>query len=126
MERKSETTRCRVLVVEDEYFLASDLCEGLRIAGVEVIGPIGDVKSALKRVAEGGFDAAIIDMDLDGKPTYEVADQLRLNDIPFLFATGYGKPAIPARFHGVMRFEKPYQLKEVVKGAVSLCSVAVA
>jgi hypothetical protein len=30
---------CRVLIIEDEYFLADDLAKALRLVGCKVIGP---------------------------------------------------------------------------------------
>src|SRR3712207_157022 len=42
-----ELTGCRVLLVEDEYFLADDLCRALERCGAEVIGPVPTLDRAL-------------------------------------------------------------------------------
>jgi hypothetical protein len=36
------------------------------------------------------FDWAILDVNLDGQPSYPVADILKRTRVPFAFATGYG------------------------------------
>ena len=41
------------------------------------------------------FDAAILDLNLAGELSFPVADVLRARDIPFDFATGYGRAGIP-------------------------------
>ena len=79
----------RALVVEDDYFLATDHAKGLTDAGVEVIGPVGTVDEALEvltRVPE--INWAMLDINLRGKPVYAVADALIARGVPFAFATG--------------------------------------
>ena len=88
-QRRPSLAGCRVLVLEDEYFLASDLKDALIARGAEVIGPIPDLDSAWEQVAAGGFDVAIIDVNLHDHETYRVADELQRAGIPLLFATGY-------------------------------------
>lgn len=117
---------CRVLVLEDEYFLASDLKEALSALGAEVIGPIPDLDSAHDQVAEGGFDVAIIDINLRDKAAYSIADALRRNDIPFVFATGYSEQIIPARFRDVIRWEKPFEMGTLMEHVEKLCKLATA
>src|SRR5689334_13333496 len=51
---------CRVLVVEDEYFLAADLELALQSEGAEIVGPIYELSEALNQVAQGGFDVAVL------------------------------------------------------------------
>jgi DNA-binding NarL/FixJ family response regulator len=70
--------------------LASELEEALRASRAEVIGPIHDLDSALEQVAGGGFDVAVIDINLHGHQTYQIAEELQRIGVPFIFATGYG------------------------------------
>jgi DNA-binding response OmpR family regulator len=89
-----------------------------------VIGPIPDLDSARNQVAEGGFDVAILDINLHGYETYRLADELRGAGTPFLFATGYSEKVIPVRFRDAIRWEKPYELDKVVGDVRRLCSLA--
>jgi DNA-binding response OmpR family regulator len=99
--------RCRVLIVEDEYFLASDLQDALTSLGADVTELAGDLDDARAQIADGGFDIAILDIGLRGDNAFGLADELQRQGIPFVFATGYGPEIIPARFAGVRRWEKP-------------------
>jgi len=112
---------CRVLIIEDEYLLASELEEVLRASRAEIIGPIHDLDSAFEQVAAGGFDVAIIDINLHGQQSYEIADELKRIGVPFLFATGYGEDVIPARLRDVVRFEKPYNMSKLLEYVGKLC-----
>jgi len=55
---------CRVLIVEDEYFLADDLKKALQSEGAEIIGPISELPEAIIQVDQDRFDAAVIDINL--------------------------------------------------------------
>jgi len=111
---------CRVLIVEDEYFLATDLEESLRSEGAEIVGPVCELSQALAQVNEDGFDAAVIDINLRGQSAYPIADKLIEQHIPFVFATGYSQEALPSRFWEVKRFEKPYDAPAIAKHVVRL------
>ncbi|WP_244551444.1 hypothetical protein [Bradyrhizobium sp. Rc2d] len=67
----------RVLVVEDEYFLASDLAEDLKAHGAIVVGPIAELSEANDQVANGGIDVAVLDVDLRGEHPLCLCDRLR-------------------------------------------------
>lgn len=98
----------RVLLVEDEYFIAAELHTALASRGAEVVGPAATVTDALALIAEAGhLDGAVLDINLRGELAYEVADALLTRDIPFVFTTGYDEAVIPPRFLDVVRCEKP-------------------
>jgi hypothetical protein len=65
---------------------------------------------------------AILDINLNGEPSYAIGDVLRERNIPFVFATGYGASGMPERFHGVVVLTKPYKidvLSNAIEDAVS-------
>lgn len=105
---------CRVLVVEDEYLLADDLSFALTAAGADVLGPVPTVEEAIARIsAEQRIDVAVLDVNLRGDMVFPVADALIARGIPFAFATGYDHEALPDRFTGVPRVEKPFKAHRV-------------
>ena len=105
----ADLSGCRILVVEDEYFLADDMVRVLNASGAEVVGPIGDAQEALVALdGQTRFDCAILDINLRGELVYPFASALRSRNIPFVFATGYDQAAIPAGFEDVPRWEKPF------------------
>jgi CheY-like chemotaxis protein len=60
------------------------------------------------------FDAALLDVNLDGMMSWEVATVLKERGIPFVFGTGYDATAIlPDTLAGSPVIGKPYQLSEL-------------
>lgn len=111
----------RVLVVEDEYFLADRLARDLCALGAEVVGPVPSVDDALDLV-EGGarLDGAVLDINLQGEMVYPVADALRARGVPFVFATGYDRTSIPAPYREVPRCEKPVDAQRIAAALAAL------
>jgi len=79
----------RILVVEDEYLIASELDTELRTAGYVVIGPVPDIDSALDLLKAERPDAAILDVHLAGEWVTPVAEMLKAMSVPFILASGY-------------------------------------
>jgi len=107
MTKKLQISAKRVLVVEDEYLVAMDMSAYLEAAGAHVVGPASNVSAALEALEHAELDGAILDVNLRGEMAYPVADALAARGIPFVFTTGYGVQAVPARFADIKRCEKP-------------------
>jgi DNA-binding NtrC family response regulator len=105
----------RVLVVEDEYYIADDLRRSLSRAGAKIVGPMGSLAQAETALEKGQFDFAVLDLNLHGESAEIVADQLKIMGIPFAIATGYGSSAVPSRHDDVPRLEKPFDPDQVVE-----------
>lgn len=106
--------RRRVLVVEDEYFIANDMAAALEEYGAEVVGPSASVDDALHLIENcGPLDGAIIDINLHGELAFPVARALSLRHVPFVFATGYDALVIPEPFQNILRCEKPVDFAKV-------------
>jgi len=97
----------RLLLVEDEPLVATMMKEALSELDFEVRGPIGNVEEALKEVARGELDGAILDINLGGNPVYPVADALMARGIPFVFVTGYSRQGVEERFSEIPVISKP-------------------
>ena len=110
----------RVLVVEDEYYLADDLANALKGAGAEVLGPAGTLEEAHRYVRGERFDCAILDMNLRGDAAFPIAERLEEAGIPFLIATGYNSVALPEHLRNVPRVEKPFDVAQVVEALPGL------
>ena len=69
-----------------------ELEEALRDLGCEVLGPAATVDEAVRlaQAETGRIDAAILDVNLAGRPSFPVADLLTGRGVPVVFATGYG------------------------------------
>jgi DNA-binding response OmpR family regulator len=100
----------RVLVVEDDYFIALELCAALRECGAEVVGPARDLRSGLAAIRNEHLDCAVLDINLQGHLAFQIATELRGRGVPAIFATGYDAKTIPAELADMVRLEKPVDL----------------
>jgi PAS domain S-box-containing protein len=98
----------RVLLVEDNAVVAMELAATLADLGCDVLGPATTLEEGLKLAAEERADAAILDMDLRGRPATPIAEALRARGVPFVFCTGFGDVGErDGRFAGVPVVRKP-------------------
>jgi CheY-like chemotaxis protein len=107
----------KVLVVEDNYFVAAALAQHIEDFGATVVGPVGTIQSALKLVDKHGFEinAASLDINLAGQLVFPVADALLARDIPVVFSTGYDLQVIPENYRGITRCQKPINSETVAR-----------
>jgi CheY-like chemotaxis protein len=99
-----------VLIVEDQYLIADEMCALVERLGGTVVGPAPRVSAALAALASRRPDLALLDVNLDGEHIYPVAEALREAGIPFVFMTGYDPWAIDSRFSDAPHLEKPIAL----------------
>ena len=88
----------RLLVVEDEYLIRMLLEDMLGDLGYDVAAAVGTIAEASELAAQGEFNAAILDVNLDGQEIFPVADILAKRGLPFVFVTGYGERSLPAPY----------------------------
>ena len=115
-----DLTGRRVLVVEDEPLLALDTQASLEAAGCIVVGPVATVARALAVVADEPIDAAVLDANLAGSRVDAVADALVARGVPFVFATGYGREALPPRHGEAPVLVKPFAPAHLVAALAEL------
>lgn len=111
----------RVLVVEDEVLVAMFIEDVLTEAGCQIVGIARRVADALDIIGSRDIDLALLDLNLDGKETYAIADELKRRAIPFIFCTGYGAIGVRADYRGHPALDKPFgdeQLRRAVAGAL--------
>jgi len=105
-----------VLVVEDDYFIASDLQQILLGAGARIIGPFGRAEQARGALNRGeSASVALLDINIAGELVYPFAEELRAVGIPIIFATGYDAHVIPAQFNAVPRLVKPIERRRLLE-----------
>jgi two-component sensor histidine kinase len=90
-ERREIANRHRILIVEDEALVAMVYEEYLIEVGYDIIGPAADLPSAMTLLAQERPDAAILDVNLSGKPVYPLAETLIEIGVPFVLCTGYAQ-----------------------------------
>ena len=99
----------RLLLVEDEALTGMMMSDMLTELGFDVIGPFGRLADAMAAVGREDFQAAVLDVNLDGEMVYPVADAVLARGVPFVFVTGYGAEGIDRRFAQVPVLQKPIE-----------------
>lgn len=98
----------RVLVVEDEIFVALDVAATVEDANGTVLGPVGTVRQAIDIINRNEVDAAILDVNLADGDVEAVLDRLKSRNVFVVIHTGGGLPArLAARYPEVPVFQKP-------------------
>ena len=119
--RRRQLEGLRVLVVEDDYFIALEMCGALRAAGADVVGPARDVETGLSAIRGERIDCGVLDINLRGRLAFELATELRSREIPAIFATGYDASMIPAELADAVRLEKPIDMAALCRAIESAC-----
>ena len=109
----TEDKKLNVLLVEDEATLMQVVGESIAQLGHTVTHRAEGLEDALARATEGGFDVAMLDVNLNGADSFAVADVLTERGIPFVFTTGFGADHLPERFRASPLMEKPFRLRDI-------------
>ena len=110
---KRELLNRKVLVVEDEMMIAMLIEDMLDEFGCKLVGPATNVPRALELIAKESIDVAVLDLNLDGKDTYAIADALQRKNVPFIFATGYGSTGLRQEYGNRPVLQKPFQARDL-------------
>jgi DNA-binding response OmpR family regulator len=103
----------RVLIVEDEVLIGIVLEDILDMLGCAVAGNAATLAEGEALAANGGFDVAILDVNLGSEPVFPLADRILATGVPIIFATGSHPESLPPRFAGCAVLEKPYAFAAV-------------
>ena len=99
-----------VLVVEDDYYIATDIRRIFEKAGARVLGPVSRTEQALSLLETEVPDIAIIDLSLGEGPDFKVAEHLRHQAVPVCLYTAYKREdfvALPESLRTAPWFVKP-------------------
>lgn len=113
----------RVFVVEDESLVAMMIEDMLVDMGCTVADVACHVEDALAKISSLTFDAAVVDVNLNGSRSFQVAEKLFERRVPFVLSTGYGYSGVPDRLRGVPLVVKPFRwkdLRQALQAALSL------
>jgi DNA-binding response OmpR family regulator len=104
-----------VLVVEDDYFIAEEICTALRKRGASVIGPAADVEQGRLLMTHQQLDCAVLDVNLHGEHVFRLAGELRARGVRSIFATGYDAAFLPLAFRDAIYLQKPIDIAALVR-----------
>ncbi|GGD97008.1 response regulator [Aureimonas endophytica] len=106
----------RILIVEDEFYIADSLAMDFADLGAEIVGPAASIDEAFELLGTGEtVDWAVLDINVQGAMIYPLAAALRRLGLPFVFATGYDHWMIPADYQSVPICQKPVDPASVAR-----------
>jgi DNA-binding response OmpR family regulator len=103
----------RILIVEDEMTIALLLEDMVTDLGHQPAALAMRLPQALELAETEDIDLAILDVNLDGRESFPVADILQRRGVPFLFATGYGSGGIEPPYRDRLVIQKPFSLEDL-------------
>ncbi len=111
-------TPLRILLVEDDPFVAATIEENLLQAGYLISGKASSYETALKSMRQSQPDLVLMDITLDGPPDGIVTakELMRIRWVPIIYLTGNSdgdtfdraKKTFPAAF-----LHKPFRIREL-------------
>ena len=101
----------RILIVEDEPLISLLLEDMLVDLGCVIAGSALNLAEGERLARDASFDAAIVDLNLDGQTSHSVAALLDQRGIPYLLATGYGQAIDFTEPAGLLH--KPYRASDL-------------
>src|ERR1700712_761050 len=85
----------RLLVVEDDYYIAEDLSRTLRLLGATVVGPTPALISARSLARALRPHCVLLNINLGDDSAIEFALEMRTLGAPVIFVTGYDDDHLP-------------------------------
>lgn len=104
----------RILIVEDDPFIAMDIESAVadRLGGgaeVIVVESIAEAQAAASR----RLSCALLDIDVVGGKTFDVAAGLLERGTPFAFVSGSAPADVPKPLRNVRFLRKPFSTSEI-------------
>jgi DNA-binding NtrC family response regulator len=104
----------KVLIVEDEALIAMLFEDILEDAACQIVGPAMNVRQAMELAEAAEIDVAVLDVNLNGEPSFPVAALLQSRGVPLVFSSGYGSQGLPPEWQNRPTLPKPFTSDEVI------------
>ena len=115
VDQSGALSGARILVVEDDFLISTELDTILADAGATVLGPCRTLAQAQRAIVDNNISAAILDFRLGDATALPLAAQLRRHGIPFVFFTGQSNTGqIESACPGARVISKPFQSRTIV------------
>lgn len=115
-----------VMVIENDFYHASEIGKALQEAGATVLGPHGTALAALERIAFQSPSCAVVNINLGDGVLFGVSNALRDKGVPLLFVTDANLDSIPDDLAHVPVLRKPAMKQQIIEAAARLLAGAVA
>jgi CheY-like chemotaxis protein len=105
----------RILVVEDETLISMMIESMLEDLGCESVTAAATVDKALSLINGQVFDAAMVDMNMNGNTSHSVAEALVAHGVPFIYCSGNNSQKARDVLHPRPILKKPFRDEELAK-----------
>ncbi len=103
----------RILILEDDPFIALDLVAILEADGHEIVGAFDSLDEAYEHI-EDSFDYALLDVDVVGGKSFGVAKALAERSIPFAFVSASSPGELPHSLREAAFIPKPFEERTIL------------
>lgn len=116
----------RVMILEDDPFIALDMEGVMEDAGYDIVGPVASAPEALKLLNDNDNEApdcALLDFYITGGTSEFVARELARQGVPFMFITGNARDVQECMSdHEPLIRTKPVEVDRIVRDVQTLLS----
>jgi CheY-like chemotaxis protein len=112
----------RILVVEDDMMIRLSLEDMLADLGCDSVSSAATIDQSLRLIDAHVFDAATLDVNLNGTSSYPVAETLARRGVPFVFSTGYGAHVLRDEYRDRPILRKPFSYEQLAEMLTRLLS----
>src|SRR5664279_3597078 len=103
----------QVLVVEDEMLVLIMIEDMLADLGCKSVASAATVEKALALIKAQVFDAALLDVNLNGNDSHSVAEALAARGVPFIYSTGNTGHSLREGYSNRPVLKKPFKYEEL-------------
>ena len=102
-----------ILVIEDEMLILMMIEDMLSDLGCKSISAASKIGQAITLIGGQVFDAAMVDLNLNGIASYPIADALIEHDVPYFFSTGSSVTNIKDGYRDQDVLKKPFTFEQL-------------
>lgn len=105
-----------VLLVEDNMLIALEAEDMLRALGAHDVLVAATLSDAERLISAHAFAFAMLDINVAGSASFDLATKLKIRGTPFIFASGYGEElALERREGSEIVIQKPYEQRHLAR-----------
>ncbi|WP_230533451.1 response regulator [Microvirga roseola] len=104
----------RILILEDDPFIALDLQMILEGEGHEIVGVFDSINETYEHL-EDDFEYALLDIDVVGGKSFGIAAELAERNIPFAFVSASQPNDLPQSLRKALFIPKPFEETSIIR-----------
>ena len=115
----AERSGAAILLVEDEGLVRMALEEQLAALGHPLAAKAPNLEMGLRLAREAEYELAILDVNLNGRPAFPIADVVTARGKALVFMTGYGARGLTGDYKNSIVLQKPFKQRQLMDAIAS-------